>query len=159
MLSDLVKTTILVGFLCSLIVLIRPTNILMLMIALFFDVYTLAQLRKRGEWFLSNLKALSWGFGMAIVVWIPQFAYWYYLSGSIIFYSYTDATFKYFSDPYLWQIFFHPCNGFLAYSPVMLLALIGLVTTVWLNKLHGRWVLLSFSILSYLYNRRHSPRL
>ncbi len=145
-----VKTVLLVGFLCSLIVLIRPTNLLIVLITLLFDVRNVEQLRTRSLWFLSNWKLLLWGLSIAIVVWIPQFVYWHYLSGSWFFYSYTEATFLYFRDPYLWQIFFHPCNGFLVYSPVMLLSLIGLGITAWRNELNGRWITFSFIVLSYL---------
>jgi hypothetical protein len=145
-----VKTVILIGFLSSLIVLIRPTNILIILIALLFDVQSLSQLKERGKWFLSNSKIIAVGLAAAVAVWIPQITYWHYLSGDWIFYSYTDAKFLYFSSPYLWQIFFWPCNGFLIYSPVMVLALIGLGVTAWHNKLQGRWIIFSFAILSYL---------
>ncbi len=145
-----VKITFLISFLCSLIVLIRPTNVLIIFVALLYDITNFAQIRERSQWFLSNLKTLSYGFIMAVAVWMPQFIYWHYISGNWLFYSYTDATFIYFTDPYLWQIFFHPCNGFLVYSPVMFLSLMGLGITAWRNELQGRWILLSFVILSYL---------
>ncbi len=145
-----VKMVVLIGFLSSLIVLIRPTNILIILVALLFDAQTWTQMKERGKWFALNKKIISIGLLAAITVWIPQIIYWHYLSGNWIFYSYTDAKFLYFSSPYLWQIFFWPCNGFLIYSPVMVLALIGLGVTAWQNKLQGRWIIFSFAILSYL---------
>jgi hypothetical protein len=145
-----VRTTILVSILISLIVLIRPTNILIAFIAVLFDSRTYEALKLRCQWFINNFKKICIGVLAAISIWIPQFIYWHYVSGNWFLYSYTEAQFIYFNDPYLWQIFLHPCNGFLIYSPVMVLSLIGLSITAWRNELNGRWIALSFVILSYL---------
>ena len=78
--------------------------------------------------------------------------YWYYLTGSPIFYSYAggSGTFNALTHPKFYNIFFHLCNGFLVYSPIMAFTLVGMVWIAWKNKLNGKPILALFVIIAYL---------
>jgi hypothetical protein len=70
----------------ALIVLIRPTNGIMLFVVLLLDIKTTTQFRERLRILLSarNVLILS---GLFLIVWVPQMAYWKFMSGSFLFYS------------------------------------------------------------------------
>ncbi len=116
-----VKSTLRIGFLLGLITLIRPTNILFIPFALLFDAFSLEKIKNRLQWFLKNIKTL-WLIPLVILlIAVPQMLYWHYLSGKWILNIYKeihDQTFNW-STPQFYKIFFHPCNGFLLYTPLM----------------------------------------
>jgi hypothetical protein len=113
------------GICAGLIVLIRPTNILFLMfLTLLFFFQDKSKAQKIH--FLLNLKTkwllLIGGF---FVVWIPQFIYWKMNTGHWLFYSYVGEPF-YFNHPQIVNGLFSYRKGWLIYTPVMSLALIGI---------------------------------
>jgi hypothetical protein len=57
---------------------------------------------------------------------IPQVLYWKWLAGSFIYYSYNDQGFNWL-HPKIIEGLFHASNGWLAYSPIMIFSVIGLV--------------------------------
>lgn len=59
------------------------------------------------------------------IVWIPQFLYWKYTTGSFLFYSYTSERF-FFNHPHFIDGLFSYRKGWLVYTPIMILALIGI---------------------------------
>jgi hypothetical protein len=138
------------GLIAGLLVLIRPTNLLMLAILFFIGIEKKEDIIKRLNWLKANSKNFLILTLVAATVWIPQFVYWYYISGSIIFYSYTEAGFLYFKNPYFWQIFFHPCNGFFIYTPIMLLSFVAIFYFAWKKLFNARATLFFFLIFSYL---------
>lgn len=120
------KETVLTGLLLGLITLIRPTNILIGLIFLFWNVVDLASLRARFTFLFSKLPALlTMGF-FAALVWLPQFAYWKHVTGSWLYYSYGNERFYFLSFNFLKGLFSFR-NGWLVYSPVMILALFGVL--------------------------------
>ena len=147
-----VLRTFLVGFLLALITLIRPTNIVYVLIVLLYDVHTREDLKNRAQLILKNLKTMWILPFMGILLAIPQMAYWHYLSGKWIMNLYRetfDAGFIW-GKPELLKIFFHPCNGFLFYTPLMGFALVGLIWLSLKNQLNGRVIMLMFLITAYL---------
>jgi hypothetical protein len=56
---------------------------------------------------------------------VPQLLYFKLISGSYVFYSYTGESF-YFASPHLFDSIFSYRNGWLVYSPLMILSLMGL---------------------------------
>lgn len=121
---------ILLGLITGLIVLIRPTDIIVLLIPLLYKVYNSKTFKEklnfinRHKWMIL-LAALSF-----ILVWLPQFFYWKALTGQYLFYSYGNQSFDWL-HPHLLAGLFSYGNGWLAYSPVMLFSIAGLF---FLNK-------------------------
>jgi uncharacterized membrane protein len=148
-----VLRTLLVSFLLALIVLIRPTNMIFALVILFFDVYNVSDFKNRALFIVKNLKTM-WLFPfMGLVLAIPQMMYWHYLSGRWIINIYKElynATFSLWDKPEFFKIFFHPCNGFLLYSPLMWFALVGMAWMAFKNQLNGRMIGSVFLILTYL---------
>lgn len=117
--------TLLLGISAGLIVLVRPTNILFpvfLVLLFFFENKSAAEKIK----FLKDLKSkwvlLVFGF---FLVWIPQFGYWKINTGHFMYYSYQNEPF-YFSHPQIINGLFSYRKGWLVYTPVMVLSLVGI---------------------------------
>ncbi len=117
--------SIILGITAGLIVLIRPTNIVFL---LFLAMLFLFQKRNLKEALL-HLIQLRWHWllliGGALVVWIPQMAYWKINSGYWMFYSYLGEPF-FFDKPQIINGLFSYRKGWLIYTPLMTFALIGI---------------------------------
>lgn len=119
--------TLFLGICAGLIVLIRPTNLLFVMfLALLFFFQNKSRAEKRQ--FLLNLKGkwllLIGGF---LLTWIPQFIYWKMNTGHWMYYSYQGEPF-YFNHPQIINGLFSYRKGWLIYTPLMSLALIGIFT-------------------------------
>ncbi len=147
-----VRNTLRVGLPFCLTTLIRPTNILLFIFIFLFDVYTRPQFRERIRWYVQNFRYWALVPVIGFLLAIPQMCYWYYLTGQPIFYSYSggNGAFIYWAQPKLYNIFFHLCNGFLVYSPLMIFALIGTVLLAVKNKENGRPVGALFMIVAYV---------
>jgi hypothetical protein len=62
---------------------------------------------------------------IAFLIVVPQLLYWKYITGHYIYNSYVGERF-YFDRPHVWQYLFGFRKGWLVYTPLILLALIGL---------------------------------
>lgn len=119
------KNSILLGLLSGLIVLIRPTNILVLIIFILWGVYDFNSLQERILLFIKKYYLVAVMAAAFIAVWIPQLIYWKYISGSYWFYSYVGERF-YFLHPHIIKGLFGYRKGWLLYTPMMALALTGI---------------------------------
>jgi 4-amino-4-deoxy-L-arabinose transferase-like glycosyltransferase len=121
------KTTVLLGLVSGLFVLIRPTNIIVLLLIPLYGVLN-------WKTFTDNIKKLlkNWHFILIMalfffVVWIPQFVYWYYVSGKIFYFSYAENGGKFFfNNPQISDFLFSFKKGWYVYTPIMLIATFGL---------------------------------
>jgi hypothetical protein len=148
-----VSNTFLTSFLLALIILIRPTNILFALVVLFYDVFNVTDFKNRVHFIIKNLKTLWLIPFISIVLAIPQMMYWHYLSGRWIINIYKEiynATFSLWDKPEFYKILFHPCNGFLLYSPIMWFTLVGMFWMALKNQMNGRLIAIVFLITAYL---------
>lgn len=115
--------TLFLGFLAGLIVLIRPVNILVLLLPAFIGVTSIKDFKNRiiGNWQWILIAGVA-----AFLVWIPQLLYWKAQSGHFIFNSYMDQGKFYFFKPNIINGLFSYRKGWLIYTPVMVFALLGL---------------------------------
>jgi hypothetical protein len=112
------------GLVAGLIVLIRPSDIVVLLIPLLFRVYNRDTfLQKLGFIREHFLKMVAAGIVMALL-WIPQFLYWKALTGHYFHDSYRGQAFNW-SDPKIVEGLFYASNGWLFYSPIMAFSLLG----------------------------------
>ncbi len=117
--------TLLIGLLAGLITLIRPTNILVLLIFLLWDVKTLKELGARILLFLHNWKKVLIMVVAFILVWAPQFIYWKIQAGQFFYFSYPDDQGFFFGNPQIINSLFSWRKGWLLYTPVMIFAIAG----------------------------------
>ena len=135
----------------SIAVLIRPTNILLLLWVVFLDVRTWKEAGARLRLFLKPryvLICLAVGF----LVFLPQMFYWKYISGSYMYYSYPGESFSNWKDPRMIAIWFAPLNGLFLYSPLVMLFVVGMIYMIIRKIPNGYLTAFIFLLISYLFS-------
>ncbi|KAF0202112.1 MAG: hypothetical protein FD170_2083 [Bacteroidetes bacterium] len=133
------------GLTCGLITLIRPSEIVCLLIPLFWNAGSWRQFIFRFKVMKTNINHVLSFLVPAIIVGSIQFIYWKTTTGNWIFYSYDNPGegFRFF-PPYIFEFLFSYRKGWFVYTPVMLFALAGFYH---LYKRSKAW---NFAILAYV---------
>lgn len=121
-----------VGLSVGLIAATRLHEVLCFVFPLLYGVVSLNGIRQRMAFFAQNIRLLWVAAGSVVICLVPQALYYKTVSGQFFWYPYIGETFN-FNHPRIWDGLFHYSNGWLIYTPVMILALLGLI---WLP----RWV-------------------
>ncbi|MBA4409668.1 MAG: hypothetical protein C0397_09625 [Odoribacter sp.] len=138
------------SFLFALIVLIRPTNVLLFPFLFCLDCNTRDEFWLRIKRFLTFrvLLVLS---GSFLFVFLPQFLYWKYASGNYINDSYEGFGFSNWKSPKILELWFSPNNGLFLYSPLYLAAIAGLFLMIRRKLINGWVILITFLVATYVY--------
>lgn len=83
---------------------------------------------------------------LPILLWLPQLAYWKFMTGNWWFWSYNDEGF-FWTDPKVGQVLLGFRKGWLVYTPLMALALMGW-GMAWKRLREWRWALFVPFLLS-----------
>ena len=136
----------------ALSILTRPTNIIMILFPLFYNVKNYSDFKLRLSLIRNKTKVVVIGILLSSVLFIPQLTFWYQTTGKIIIYSYQNESFIYWKTPKLIEIWFSTNNGLFLYTPIILLSLSG-INIMMRNK---EWIgfLIGFIFLatSYLFS-------
>ncbi len=119
------RNTIIMGLLLGLIALVRPVNFIIILFFVLYGVHNRETFRER---ILLLLRSYGWILLMIaafFLVWIPQFIYWKFISGSYYFYSYSDQRF-YFNNPQVISSLFSYRKGLFVYIPLIAFAFVGI---------------------------------
>jgi hypothetical protein len=119
-----ISNSFFLGISFGLICLLRPTNIIAALIFLLYQVENWQNLKDKIILLKKKKSYLIIVFTTVSLLAIPQLLYWYKVSGKLLYYSYKNETF-YFSRPHIIEGLFGFRKGWLVYSPVMILALLG----------------------------------
>ncbi len=140
---------ILFGLVSSLIVLVRPTNVIFLSAFFFLDATSIKELSIRLK-SIFHFRTLIILLITALIIWLPQFIYWNYLSGQYIIYPYDEEGFNWMTPKFLYT-WFAPLNGLFLYTPLYVLLIIGMVK-MWLNRVgNGMFLTCLFVVISYVF--------
>lgn len=137
------------AFLLGLITVVRPNNIIGILIPILWGVGSPGDLFRKIRDVFSR-----WGLllGMAVVFFIPilpQMIYWKIASGHWVVYSYPEERF-FFDDPKIIKGLFGFRKGWFVYCPLMLLGIPGIVVAFW-KKYEFRWAaLIMMSLAIYI---------
>ena len=134
-----------IGLITGLMTLIRPTEILSLLIVLLWGINNWKQLKDRivfawQQW--QHIIVMIIGFSIFISI---QLAYWKTVSGHFVVYSYNDQGFNWL-HPYFEGFLTSVRCGWLRYTPIMLLTLLGFVPFIF-NK-QNMWSVVAFSFIN-----------
>ncbi|MFH1118858.1 MAG: hypothetical protein V1775_03490 [Bacteroidota bacterium] len=132
--------TILLGLVFGLIVLIRPTNIMFLVLFFATD-----KIQGRMQFLFRNYGKIVLMMVMFLLVWAPQFAFWKYVSGNWFLYTYGRENF-FWNNPQIISSMFSFRKGWLVYTPLMLLTFVGLIF-LWKQYRPVFWHVLTVLIL------------
>ncbi len=129
-----VKNSILIGLLFGLISLVRPSNIIVILIFIFWSTKSLKDIGKRFTFLIKSYQLILIMILSFIIVWIPQFIYWKIVSGSFLYYSYSNNEHFFFNNPQIINGLFSYRKGWLLYTPIMSFALLGIIVLYKKNK-------------------------
>ncbi len=118
------QKSFLIGLCIGLATLCRPTNLLSALIPLFWGVNNYETLQARFVLFQKHWQQLFLAFITLVLVGSIQLIYWKYMTNDWIFYSYEEQGFSWFK-PHLKNVLISYKKGWLIYTPIMMLALIG----------------------------------
>lgn len=121
-----VSKSLLLGLLTGLIVLVRPTNILVLLLFIFWMIKNIPEIKARFHLFFGNWNLIILMIVAFVLVWIPQMLYWKMQTGHYFYYSYPDDQGFFFGNPQIIGTLFSWRKGWLLYTPVMIFAMIGI---------------------------------
>lgn len=138
------KSILLIGLILGLAVLTRPSNALMVIIPLLWNINNLKEKLKliRTSWLWILIAFLVF-----IIVLSPQLLYWKYVTGQYLYYSYGVEKFN-FSEPQILKGLFSFRKGWFVYSPLVMIGFIGLIYSFF-NKKYSffSWMALIFFII------------
>lgn len=118
------KYAALLGVFSALIVLVRPSNIIVLLIFILYGQGY--NFKDRINFLWENRIKLIFIALVAFALLFPQLLYWKFSAGSWLYYSYSGEGF-YFNHPHIIDGLFSYRKGWLVYTPVMAVALFGFV--------------------------------
>ena len=125
----------LIGLLSGLITLIRPTNIIVLFLFFLWNVSSFKDLKNRTIWFLNSSKLILVMILAFTIIWVPQFIYWYWVSGEIFYFTYGESGGKFFFlNPQIKNILISYKKGWFIYTPIMFIAFVGIFTLIKTKK-------------------------
>ncbi len=133
------RNSALIGLICGMITLIRPTEIIAVLIPLLWHFNGLGH---RLRFFRTNWPYLLLAAVMFILPILPQLFYWKAVSDSWLFYSYGGEGFD-FSQPHILLGLFGFKNGWLVYTPVFCLIIPGLAYLYFVRR-HLFWPIMLF---------------
>lgn len=120
-----VKNSILTGLVYGLITLIRPTNGLVVLFFLLYQINSRNDISLKFKLFIQQYKLILMIMAAAFVVILPQLLFWKFNTGHWLFYSYKKEGF-FFLKPEIIRGLFSYRKGWFVYTPVMLFAVAGI---------------------------------
>jgi glycosyltransferase involved in cell wall biosynthesis len=120
------KNSLLLGLITGLIILVRPTNLIIILVLILIGVTSFREAGNRIVFFLTRWKHVLIMLSAAILVWVPQMIYWKYQTGQLFYFSYPGERF-FFDNPQILNGLFSYRKGWLLYAPVMIFSIIGFV--------------------------------
>jgi hypothetical protein len=137
------------GLLAGLAVLIRPTEIVLLVIPFLYGVRSFDDLRKKLILFWAYRMQILLAACMAILPWIPQIVYWKIYTGVYFFYSYGEEGF-YFFNPQFFNVLLSYRKGWFVYTPIMVFAVAGFLFLRRRCPDHFWGIVVQFGVTFYL---------
>lgn len=120
------KYAVYIGLLLAMLILIRPSNIVWILLPLLYNVTSTKNFKSKVATFFTSNKSFFFML-VGVLIFIPQFIYWHHQTGQWIYYSYADENF-FWLNPKIFDVMFGFRKGWLVYTPVMLFALAGFIT-------------------------------
>jgi len=137
------KNSLILGVVIGLIVLIRPTNAIIGVIPVVYQLFSKADRAYKFDLIKKNIFKAFIAVVVCCLFVSLQFIFWKYSTGKWFVYGYSDEGF-FFKDPKIFKTLFSFRKGFFIYAPVLLFSLFG----IFLSK--GNWVKLKFPALLFL---------
>lgn len=137
------KNAAALGVVMGWLVITRPSEIVSIFIPLLWGVYNKETWMVKWELIKTYKSHLLVLIGSAFVLYIPQFIYWYTVTGSPVFFSYQRTEGFDFLRPHLWNVLFSFKKSLIIYTPMFIFIIIGLF------RLRKNYAPVSLAIVTY----------
>ncbi len=134
----------------ALATLIRPTNLIAGLYFIFYGVGGWKDCKERFKFLAARWKYILMMLLVGIIVFVPQMAYWYKVTGNIFVYSYQSEGFPYIMSPRIITVLFGARNGWYLYTPLMFVASLSLIYLAVKRQLDGVVILFIMAIIIYI---------
>lgn len=124
------KNSALLGLSLGLVLLIRPSNIIVVLIP---TILVISKLKNTINFQSQNIKKITTILFFVLLTILPQILYWQSITGNPIIYSYRGEHFNFLS-PQIANVLFSTNKGLLILSPILVLSILGLY---YLRKKHS----------------------
>ncbi len=144
-----IQRSVITGVLLGLITLIRPVNAMIVIIPVTFWLFNYKTINEKIIFLKKNTLHILLILVTAFLAFLPQMIYWKMITGDLFYYTYRDESF-FFLDPNITNGLFSYRKGWLVYTPVMILSILGLF---FMNKKDSilRWpVLIMLVVFVYI---------
>jgi len=129
--------------------LVKPSEVMVVLLPLFWGVTDKMSFYKRLREFVDYKKEYLISAGIAIAIALPQMLYWYSETGHLLFDSYKNPGVGLDLDsPHILNVLFSFRKGWLVYTPVMLFSLIGF-RQLYLKNREVFWPVLLYSLVAF----------
>ena len=120
------RDAFLLGLTCGFASMIRPTDIVSVLIPVFWGIKDWKSMGSKTILLLKNWKSPGiYGAGF-LLAWAPQLIYWKLMTGEFLYYSYDNPGEGFeFLQPYIAQVLFSFRKGWFIYTPMMIFAVLG----------------------------------
>jgi hypothetical protein len=115
----------LIGWVCGMVMLTRLNELYVCIVPLVWGINSKGDILKRIGLFKEYKWTIAGAIFITVICILPQSLYWKVSSGHFLYYSYQGEHFN-FLHPHIWDGLFSDSNGWLIYSPVMTLSLVGM---------------------------------
>ena len=122
-----IRNSLLLSFSIGLAVLIRPTNVVALIYFFLFDLTHWKEIPVRFRLLFSRWQLILLMLLVGLLVALPQMAYWHYVTGDWIYYSYLDEGFPNWRSPQVNTVLFGARGGWFLYTPLMMISFLVLL--------------------------------
>lgn len=118
---------LLTGIIFGLLTLIRPVNFVVGILLLTWQITTWSDFKERILFYLRKPHITIAIMLSFVMMWIPQFLYYKFLTGKYEFFGYGSGGGFFFNNPQIISNLFSYRKGWFLYTPLMLLAIFGLI--------------------------------
>ena len=145
------KNLLAIGVSITLMVLIKPSEVFVFLIPLFWNVSSIETLKSKVVVLLANIKPLLITVFVCFLLIIPQLIYWKLTTGQIVYDSYKNPGVGLdFFSPHIVDVLFSYRKGWFVYTPIMLFAIAGFYFLFKNNKPLFLSVLLYVTVSFYI---------
>jgi hypothetical protein len=131
----------------ALIILIRPTNIILIPFFFIIEYLVNKQIQLKTYLTIKHISIALIGFTL---IFTPQIIYWMYLSGKPFYYSYEKESFSNWASPKIIEFLFSPNNGLITYNPIWIVIFIAAIYLAIKKEIWSIATLISTTIIIYL---------
>ncbi len=117
------------GLTFGLISLIRPSNAIIGLVFILYNVTSFQQLKDRVGFLLTCYREVLLIGLFSFFVWLPQFFYWHMQTGNWLYFSYSENGAFFFLNPHITNGLFSYRKGWFLYTPLMLIAVMAIPLT------------------------------